>query len=95
MCTFLNEDHWGDLDVGERITLRWTLGRLGSMGRPGFGWLRIGSIGGICDHGNEPSVSIKKTGFCLTSRVTVRFSKNILHHGVSKGGICVASTICI
>jgi hypothetical protein len=30
-----------------RITLRWTLGRLGSMGRTGFGWLRIGSSGGL------------------------------------------------
>jgi hypothetical protein len=25
-------DHWEDLHVGERITLRWTLGRLGSIG---------------------------------------------------------------
>jgi hypothetical protein len=40
-------DHWEDQDVGGRITLRWTLGR--------FGWLRIGSGGGICEHGNEPS----------------------------------------
>jgi hypothetical protein len=40
-------DHWKDLDVGGRITLRWTLGRYGSMGRTGFGWLRIGSSGGL------------------------------------------------
>jgi hypothetical protein len=26
---------------------RWTLGRLGSMGRTGFGWLRIGSNYGL------------------------------------------------
>jgi hypothetical protein len=25
-------DHWEDLGVGGRITLRWTLGRKGSMG---------------------------------------------------------------
>jgi hypothetical protein len=25
-------DHWEDLGVGERITLRWTLGRQVSMG---------------------------------------------------------------
>jgi len=37
----------GDLGGGERITLRWTLGRQGSMGRTGFGWLRIGSSGGF------------------------------------------------
>jgi hypothetical protein len=36
-----------DLDVGGRITLRWTLGRLGSMGRTGFSWLRIRSSGGL------------------------------------------------
>jgi hypothetical protein len=40
-------DHWEDLDVSGRITLRWTLGRYGSMGRTGFGWLRIGSSGGL------------------------------------------------
>jgi hypothetical protein len=36
-------DHWKNLDIGGRITLWWTLGRWGSMGQTGFGWLRIGS----------------------------------------------------
>jgi hypothetical protein len=40
-------DHWEDLGVGGRITIRWTLGRQGSMGRTGFSWLRIGSDGGL------------------------------------------------
>jgi hypothetical protein len=40
-------DHWDDLSVGGRITLRWTLGRQGSMGRTGFSWIRIGSCGGL------------------------------------------------
>jgi hypothetical protein len=31
-------DHWVDLGVGGSITLSWTLGRQGSMGRTGFGW---------------------------------------------------------
>jgi hypothetical protein len=33
------------------------------MGRTGFGWLRIGSSGRLCEHGNEPSGSIKKAGY--------------------------------
>jgi hypothetical protein len=40
-------DHCEDLGVGGRITLRWTLGKQGSMGRIGFGWLGIGSSGGL------------------------------------------------
>jgi hypothetical protein len=76
--------HWDDLGVGERITLRWTIERQVSMGRSGFGWLRIGSSGGICEHGNVPSGSTQKVGYSLTSCVTIYFSKNILHHGVSK-----------
>jgi hypothetical protein len=30
------------------------------MGRTGFGWLRIGSSGELCEHSNEPSGSIRK-----------------------------------
>jgi hypothetical protein len=40
-------DHWEDLGVGGRITLRWTLGKQGSRGRTGFSWLRIGYSGGL------------------------------------------------
>jgi hypothetical protein len=40
-------DHSEDLSVGGRITSRWPLGREGSMGRTVFGWLRIGSSGGL------------------------------------------------
>jgi hypothetical protein len=40
-------DHWEDLGVSGRIILRWTLERWGSMWRHGFGWLRIGSSGGL------------------------------------------------
>jgi hypothetical protein len=40
-------DHWDDLGVCGKITLRWILGRQGSMWRTGLGWVRIGSNGGL------------------------------------------------
>jgi len=36
----------------------------------------------FCEHDNEPSGSIEKAGYSLTSSVTMNFSKNILHHRV-------------
>jgi len=41
------------------------------MGRTGFNWLRTGPVVGFCDHGNEPSGSIKKSVYCLESWVTI------------------------
>jgi hypothetical protein len=52
------------------------------MGRTGFSWPRIGSSGRFFECGNEPPVSKKKAGYCLTSRVTISFSKNIVYHEV-------------
>jgi hypothetical protein len=40
-------NHWEDLCIGRMITLSWTSGRQGSMGRTGFSWLRIWSSGGL------------------------------------------------
>jgi hypothetical protein len=77
-------DRWEDLGVGRRITLRWALGRYGSIRRTGLGWLRIGSSGGLFEHGHEHLGSINKAGYILTSLVTISFSNNILHHGVSE-----------
>jgi hypothetical protein len=37
------------------------------MGQTGFSWLRIGSSGGLCEHCDEPSGSIKKVEYFLTS----------------------------
>jgi hypothetical protein len=53
-------DHWEDLGIGGRITLKSTLGRYGSMERTGFGWLRVVLVAGFCEHGNEPSSTIRK-----------------------------------
>jgi hypothetical protein len=39
-------------------------------------------VSGFCEHGNENSGFIKKTGYFSKSRVTIGFSNNILHHGV-------------
>jgi hypothetical protein len=38
----------------------------------------------FCEHGNEPSDSTKKAEYFLTGSVTISFSNNVLHHGVSK-----------
>jgi len=38
-------------------------------------------VADFCEHGNEPSGCIKKSGYCLKTWVTISFSKNVLHHG--------------
>jgi hypothetical protein len=38
---------------------------IGINGGIGFGWLRIGSSGDLCEHGNEHSSSIETAGYCL------------------------------
>jgi hypothetical protein len=55
-------DHGEDLGVIWSITLKWTLGREFSMGLTGFNWLTLGSSGGLFEHDNEPSGSIKRVG---------------------------------
>jgi hypothetical protein len=45
-------------------------------------WLRTGTGGGYCEHGNEPSGSIKGGNF-LTSWETASFSRRTLLHGLS------------
>jgi hypothetical protein len=54
------------------------------MDRVNWIWLAGDRVQGFCEHGSEPLGSIKKAGYCLTRWVTISFSKNILHHGVSK-----------
>jgi hypothetical protein len=33
------------------------------MGQTGFNWLRLGPVACLCEHGNEPSGSIRKDNF--------------------------------
>jgi len=37
-------------------------------------------VAGFCEHGDEPSGSIKKAGYFLISLMTIRFSNNIILH---------------
>jgi hypothetical protein len=39
-------------------------------------------MAGLCEHGNEPSGSIKKAG--SFDKPSDSFPSNVLHHGVSK-----------
>jgi hypothetical protein len=53
-------DHWEDVGVCGRITLKWTLGdrdRWGELDSAGSG---SGPVAGFCEHGSEPSGSIRK-----------------------------------
>jgi hypothetical protein len=53
-------DHWEDLGIGGKIILRWTYGdrdRCGELDSAGSGY---GPVAGFCEHGDEPSGSIRK-----------------------------------
>jgi hypothetical protein len=51
----------GDLGIDGRIRLKFILNKLGKRTLTGFIWLRI--VAGSCEHGNEPSGSIKGKEF--------------------------------
>jgi hypothetical protein len=61
----MGRDHWFDQGVDGIITLKWTLDVKESLGRTGFGWLRLGSSSEFFIHGNEPSAFIRKAGYSL------------------------------
>jgi len=56
------------------------------IGTDVMNWIQLAQdrvpVAGFCKHGDEPLGSIMKAG-CLTSWMTISFSKNILCHGVS------------
>jgi hypothetical protein len=52
-------DHWEDQDVGGWTILKWILERQDGMVWTGLIWLRIGTGGGLFEHSDEPSGSVK------------------------------------
>jgi hypothetical protein len=61
---------------------------LREMGIDGVSWIQPAQDRvqwqAFSEHSNEPSGSIKKAGYSLTSSVTISFSNNIPHNGVSE-----------
>jgi hypothetical protein len=51
-----------DQSVDGRIIFKWISGKLVERVRILFIWLRIGTVAESCEHGNEPSGSIKRQG---------------------------------
>jgi hypothetical protein len=56
-------DHLEDLGVDGRIILEWIIGKFGGSVWIGFIWLGTGISGGLCEHDNEPSGSLKGREF--------------------------------
>jgi hypothetical protein len=73
-------DHSKDLGTGGKIILERILGKYCGKFWNGCIWLRLGTSGGLCEHGNEPSGSIKKAIWVIIS-----FKRRTLIHGVSYG----------
>jgi hypothetical protein len=58
---------------------------LKEIGIDGTNWIRLAQDrpnGGFCEHGDEPSGSIKKAGFFYRLN-DYQIFKYVLHHGVS------------
>jgi hypothetical protein len=52
------DDHLGDPGIDVRIILNWIFKKWGGAWT-GLSWLRIGTVAGSCECGNEPPGSIK------------------------------------
>jgi len=77
----MGRDHSENLRVCERIILEWI--ETGLKVVTDYIWLRIWTVAGSCEHGNEYSVSIKAGNF-MTSLATVSFSRRTLPHVFSQ-----------
>jgi hypothetical protein len=51
-----------DITKYGRTIMKWVLNKKYIRERPGFIWLRCGSLIDYCIYGNEPSGSVKETG---------------------------------
>jgi hypothetical protein len=58
-------EHSEEICVDGRIILKWILGKEVSRESIGLFWFRTGTGGGSCNHGNEPSDSIKGGKFLV------------------------------
>jgi hypothetical protein len=76
-------DHFRDLGINRRIKVEWVLEKECVNVWTGFNWLRRESNGRILSTWNEPSSSIKAGNF-LICRVSNKFSRKIMHHGISQ-----------
>jgi hypothetical protein len=52
-------DNYENIDVGERIILKWILEKQNVLVWTGIMWIIRGTSGGSCEHCYEPSGSIK------------------------------------
>ena len=52
-------EHWGDQDIDGRIILKWILRKWEGVVGTGCIWLRIGTVAGVFEYGDELPGSIK------------------------------------
>jgi len=63
-------DHWREPEVDGRIILRWIFRKWEGFVGTGWSWLRIGTGGGTCEYGEEPSGSENAGNFLTSCRTS-------------------------